>query len=75
MKLRVFVLAFLFMTGVGLAGCCGSPGEGGAGGKAEVKIKQHTTGQELIDLQKAYESGALTKEEYEEQKEAILERE
>ena len=74
-KFKAILLFVLIAAGAGLAGCCGSPGEGGGGGTAEVKIKQHTTGQELIDLKKAYESGAITKEEYEKQKEAILERE
>ncbi len=56
------------------AGCCGSPGEGGKGGTAEVTVKKHTTGQELIDLQKAHENGAISDEEYEKQKEAILDK-
>lgn len=47
----------------------------GGGAKMETKqdIKTTTTGQELMDLQKAYESGAISKEEYEDQREKILE--
>jgi len=73
-KMKIFVLSLLIVSGAGLAGCCGSPGEGGKGGTAEVTVKKHTTGQELIDLQKAHENGAIDDEEYEKQKEAILER-
>jgi len=73
-KMKIFVLSLLIVSGAGLAGCCGSPGEGGKGGTAEVTVKKHTTGEELIDLQKAHESGAIDDEEYEKQKEAILER-
>ncbi len=73
-KLNILILSLLIISGAGLAGCCGSPGEGGKGGTAEVTVKKHTTGQELIDLQKAHENGAISDEEYEKQKEAILER-
>ena len=37
-------------------------------------IINSTTGQELIDLQKALESGAITQEEYDELKLKIIER-
>ncbi len=73
-KLKIFILSLLIISGAGFAGCCGSPGEGGKGGTAEVHVKKHTTGQELIDLQKAHESGAIDDKEYEKQKEAILDR-
>ena len=74
-KLKIFILSLLIVSGAGFTGCCGSPGDGGKGGTAEVTVKKHTTGQELIDLQKARENGAISDEEYEKQKEAILERE
>ena len=73
-KIKIFILSLLIISGAGFAGCCGSPGEGGKGGTAEVTVKKHTTGQELIDLQKAHESGAISDEEYEKQKEAILDK-
>ena len=73
-KMKIFILSLLIISGAGLTGCCGSPGEGGKGGTAEVTVKKHTTGQELIDLQKAHESGAISDEEYEKQKEAILDK-
>jgi len=73
-KLKILILSLLIVSSAGFAGCCGSPGEGGKGGTAEVTVKKHTTGQELIDLQKAHESGAISDGEYEKQKEAILEK-
>jgi len=73
-KLKILILSLLIISVAGLAGCCGSPGEGGKGGTAEVTVKKHTTGQELIDLQKAHESGAIDDKEYEKQKEAILDK-
>jgi len=56
----------LLLFCLGLAGC----------GGADVKTQSTTTtvseGQQLIDLQKAYKAGAITKEQYEEQKQKIL---
>ena len=40
----------------------------------ENQIIQTTTGQELIDLQKALDSGVITQEEYDELKLKIIER-
>ena len=44
------------------------------GGGAEVhhEVTTATTGQQLLDLQKAYESGAITKEEYERERKKVL---
>ena len=60
-KLIIVVSAVLFLA------ACG-------GGGAETNVQTNTTGQQLVDLQKALDSGALTKEQYEEQKEIILEK-
>jgi hypothetical protein len=58
------------VAGVGLAGCCGP------GGGANVETKNITTtkslGDQLIDLQKAYESGAITESQYKELKEKTI---
>ena len=69
-KFKVFMLSLLIILGVGFAGCCGAPGEGG---KAEVKIQKNTTGQQLIDIQKAHKEGAITDKEYEREKTKIIE--
>lgn len=53
-----------------LAGCCGP------GGGANVETQNITTtkslGDQLIDLQKAYESGAISESQYLELKEKII---
>jgi hypothetical protein len=41
--------------------------------KQNQEIRTTTTGQELSDLKKAYDSGAITQEEYEDEREKILE--
>ena len=37
-----------------------------------VKAETNTRGQQLLDLQRAYENGAITRREYENQRENIL---
>ncbi|MGO1118910.1 SHOCT domain-containing protein [Rhodovibrionaceae bacterium A322] len=56
---------------VALLSACGG---GGADSNADVKIKTTTTGQELQDLKKAYDAGALTESEYNKQRKAILDK-
>ncbi len=52
-----------------LCGCSWSIG----GGKREGPVTEQTTrGQELIDLKKARDQGAITPEEYEAQKSKVL---
>jgi hypothetical protein len=54
-----------------LGGCCGRTT------KVEVapsNATTTTTGQQLIDLQKAYESGAITKEQYDKMKQDIIDK-
>ena len=53
-----------------LAGCSWSIG----GGKERVSAAPATRGQELIDLKKARDQGAITQEEYENQKRQVLTR-
>jgi len=66
--LRVCVIIMVIVLGTGFAGC--------RGGKARVKTTTETTtttlGQELMDLQKAYEKGIITEKEYKEAKEKLL---
>ena len=52
----------------GLAGC------GGGGAEMKSEISTTTTGQQLMDLKKAYDSGAMSKEEYDKEREKILEK-
>jgi uncharacterized membrane protein len=65
--LRVCAVIMVIVLGIGFAGCRG-------GGKAKVESTTTTTtlGQELMDLQKAYEQGIITEKEYKEAKEKIM---
>lgn len=66
--LRICAVIMVIVLGVGFAGC--------RGGKAKVETSTTTTtttlGQELMDLQKAYEQGIITEKEYKEAKERII---
>ncbi|HZR18603.1 MAG TPA: SHOCT domain-containing protein [Verrucomicrobiae bacterium] len=63
-------LAVVYVSLAGLlAGCVWS-----VGGKEHVTSAQPTRGQELIDLKKARDQGAITPEEYENKRRQILER-
>ena len=66
--LRTCVLLSIFFFGAGLAGC------GGGGAELKSHTSTTTTGQELIDLKAAYDKGVITLEQYESQKEKILDR-
>ena len=63
--LKQMMLAIAVGTlALSLTGC-------GSSTNTTVETKQ-TKGQQLIDLQEAYESGAISEEEYEELKERVL---
>ncbi len=64
LPLVVLLMVTLFL----ISGC-------GGGGAKNYNISYSTTiGEELSDLQHAYQSGAIDHEEYEEQRKKILER-
>jgi hypothetical protein len=54
-----------------MAGCCG-------GSKTveqtPVQVQTQTTGEQLMDLQKAYESGAIDEKQYNKMKQEIIEK-
>ena len=52
-----------------LAGC------GGGGAKVHSEVTTVTIGQQLIDLKKALDTGAMTKDEYDRQRTKVLEKE
>ncbi len=64
---------FLAMMAALLGGCCG-------GGSTTVKPTSSSTtttvtpGQQLLDLQKAYDSGVITKGQYEKMKQDIIDK-
>jgi len=61
---------------LGLSGCLGLHLGVGGGTKTEVQNKSQTydvtLGQQLLDLQKAYDSGVITQSEYNSQKKKLL---
>jgi len=69
MAIKTLRLATVAIFAVLLAGC--------GGGAAEVRSEVTTTtkGQQLMDLKKAHESGALTQEEYERERKKVLQKE
>ncbi len=69
-KITKTVLAILVCASVsGLCGCAWSIG----GGKHDAATgPQPTVGQQLIDLKKAKDQGAITESEYEAQKKKLL---
>jgi hypothetical protein len=71
MKSMAIVLVTVATMAAFLGGCCGKTT------KVEVTptpASTTTTGQELMDLQKAYESGAISKEQYDKMKQAIIDK-
>jgi hypothetical protein len=60
--------AALGLTLISAAAC------GGGGASVMAKTQTTTLGEELIDLNKAYEKGLLTTEEYEKQRAKLLSR-
>jgi uncharacterized membrane protein len=61
---RTLLAAILFAGA--RAGC------GGGGAEARTELTTVSQGQELLDLKKAYDSGAITKDEYERVRSKIL---
>lgn len=47
---------------------------GGGGADVRSEVSTTTTGQQLMDLKKALDSGAMTKEEYEKERKKILDK-
>jgi hypothetical protein len=53
---------------VGVAAC------GGGGAEVQSNVTTTTTGQQLMDLKKALDSGAMTQKEYDQERKKVLER-
>ena len=72
---RILLLSLLIMIVLSLSSCgCLS---GGKGGEAQVENTTRTTtlGQELQDLDAAYQKGIITEKEYKKKKKQLLKRE
>jgi hypothetical protein len=66
LTLFALVLALAFLP----AGCGGFHG----GTSVESDVRATTTGQELLDLEKAKQAGVISEKEYDKQKKKILDR-
>lgn len=64
--MSLFTVTLFALSLSSLSGC------GGGGSKTTVNHRITTKGQELLDLQRARDSGAITDSEYEEQREQVL---
>ncbi len=58
----------MIATAIFIAAC------GGGGATTQQDIRTTTTGQELLDLKKARDAGAISQEEYDKQRAEILKR-
>ncbi len=60
----LIVAGLIVIAGFNLTGC--------GGGGAEIKASSTTLGQELIDLQEAFDKGVITEEEFNKSKKRLL---
>jgi UDP-N-acetylmuramoylalanine-D-glutamate ligase len=67
------MLGRALIMGMALSGLLMLAACGGGGADSTVNNTTVSKGQALIDLKNAYESGAISKKEYEDQREQILE--
>ena len=65
------ILGMLALCGVLLLGVVAC---GGGGADVRSEVSTTTTGQQLMDLKKALDSAAMTKEEYEKERKKILDK-
>lgn len=74
--LRVASAVVVVIMGVSLSSCCGGgkkqPPPEKTPIKVENKVETKSAGEQLLDLQKAYESGAISEEEYNKMKQDII---
>ena len=72
------MIGFLSRNLVLFAVCCllllGAAACGGGGAEVRSEVTTTTTGQQLMDLKKALDSGAMTQQEYEKERKKVLER-
>ena len=64
MNIKTWLL--MAAMGVALAGC------GGGGAEVRSEMTTTTTGQQLIDLKKALDIGAMTEDEYDREREKVV---
>ena len=69
------MLGRILIIGISLVSLLMLPACSGGGAKQDTTVRNTTVskGQALIDLKNAYDSGAMTKDEYEKAREKVLE--
>lgn len=65
-RIKTAVMVMAVATALFIAGC--------GGADVRTQTTTTTTGQELLDLKKAYDTGVITEKEYERKREEILDR-
>ena len=65
-RTRKLILATSLLAAFGVSAC------GGGGAEVKSEITTTTKGQQLLDLKKAFDAGAMTKDEYERERQRIL---
>jgi uncharacterized membrane protein len=63
---NIGIIGILIVALTAMSGC------GGGSGKQTTTVTTTTVGQQLTDLKTAFDAGAISEEEYEKQREAIL---
>ena len=67
-NLRVTAVIIILIFGISLIGC------GGGGAKVKTTTTTVTLGQQLLDLDEAYKSGALDEKQYKKAKKNLLDK-
>lgn len=57
-----------------LSGCCGGGTKKEVTQTSPVNVETKSSGEQLMDLQKAYESGAITEKEYNKMRQDIIDK-
>ena len=69
LQLSRIIILITSVIALSLTGC------GGGGADVQSDVRATTTGQELTDLKRALDEGVITQEEYEQQRQEILDEE
>lgn len=67
------VVVMVVLAGT-LSGCCGGGTKKEVTQTSPVNVETKSSGEQLMDLQKAYESGAITEKEYNKMRQDIIDK-